>query len=139
MKILDKSNYFKGLLLLAGKDNIIDNKEEELLKQVGQTLGFEQKFYEDAIRYILENEFISKEPPKFSEKIIAECFILDGIKLALVDKNLSPDEIEWLKDVATINDIDKGWLNSELRSFVVKGEHKKKSDLLHVNRLQKSA
>ena len=116
MTILDKSNYFKGLLILAGKDNYIDTQEVKILKQIGQTLGFERKFYEDAIQYILENEFISKEPPKFSTQKTAEYFIKDGIKLALADMDINPTEIEWLKDVAVKNNISLEWLNNELKN-----------------------
>ena len=66
MTILDKSNYFKGLILLARKDNIIAKQERELLQSVGKSLGFEENFCNDSINYILENEYVSKDPPKFS-------------------------------------------------------------------------
>ncbi len=139
MTILDKSNYFKGLLLLARKDNVIAQQERELLLQVGRSLGFEERFCHEAINYILDNEYISNEPPVFSNGEVAESFIRDGIRLALSDENLSPYEIEWLQAVADKNSLSSEWLNGELRKYVTTGGEEYNSPSLELNSLLQTA
>lgn len=114
MQILDKSNYFKGLLLLIKKDNQMNEDERELLKKIGKVLGFEKKFYENAIREILNNQFITQDPPKFSDKKIAECFIKDGVRLAKLDTILHQREIEWLERICLENNLTKDWFREVL-------------------------
>lgn len=114
MQILDKSNYFKGLLLLIKKDNQMNEDERELLKKIGKVLGFEKKFYENAIREILNNQFITQDPPKFSDKKIAECFIKDGVRLAKLDTILHQREIEWLERICVENNLTKDWFREVL-------------------------
>ena len=55
--VLDGSNYFKGLLLLIRKDRKITQAEIELMKRVGNTLGFEKTFCDNAISEILGNRY----------------------------------------------------------------------------------
>ncbi len=139
MTILDKSNYFKGLLLLARKDNIIAKQEKELLLQVGKSLSFEENFCHEAINYILDNEYISNEPPVFSSVEVAQSFIRDGIRLALSDENLSPYEIEWLQAVAEKNSLSSEWLNDELRKYITDEQEDYDSPALELNSLLQSA
>ena len=114
----DRSNYFKGLLLLVGKDYVISKEERSLLKSIGKTLGFENKFIEDSIANLLENQYIIDEPPEFSNKEIAKIFIKDGIKLAISDKELHPFELEWLKEAAKVNHLTTQWFSAQLESII---------------------
>lgn len=116
MQIIDKSNYFKGLLLLVIKDKKVNNEESNLLKKVAKMLGFEKKFYENAIKEILNNEFISQDPPVFSDKKIAECFVIDGLKLAKIDKDLHKSEVEWLEKICKENKIEIDWFRELLKN-----------------------
>jgi hypothetical protein len=116
--ILDNSNYFKGLLLLARKDNEVNCKEKEALMAIGKKLGFDKKFCSNAIKEILVNEYIIDKPPKFSKKEIAEKFIKDGIKFALVDNNLHSFELEWLKQVANKNELKTNIIDETLKQYI---------------------
>ena len=105
MKILDRSNYFRGLLLLAKKDNEIPETERNLVISAGKGLGFDKSFCEEAIDDILINEYISDEPPVFSSKDLALSFIRDSLKIAISDNNLDPNELKWIKSCAIVNNI----------------------------------
>ena len=94
--ILDKSLYLRGLLLLVSKDKVITESEKMYVMEAGKSLGFEKKFCENAVGEILENEFISDIPPKFSSREIAEYFINDGLTIALSDFDLHAEELDWL-------------------------------------------
>lgn len=117
LSLLDRSNYFKGLLLLIGKDQKITEPENNLIKKLGKVLGFEKYFVEEAIQGLFENEYIQKDPPKFSNLIFAEAFLKDGIKLALADNDLAAEEYEWLSLVAANNNIDNQWLESQFKAI----------------------
>lgn len=105
--LLDKSNYLKGLLIIARKDNQLAESEKNILKSMAEKLGFASDFYEETIKNLLVNEHISDEPIKFSNEKIASSFILDGLKLAYSDKNIHDAEIFWLKATAAINSLDE--------------------------------
>ena len=116
--IKDKSTYLKGLLLLIAKDSKIDAEEEKLVLKIGKLLGFEKKFCQTAINEILINEFIDDTPPEFSNKNFAQCFIIDGIKLAFADGNFHPNEINYLRQTAIKNDFEEEWFKNNLTNFV---------------------
>ena len=116
LSFLDKSNYYRGLLVLAAKDRIVDRRERELMLRWGKILDFEQRFCEAAIDDLLDNAYISHEPVIFSEREIAECFLHDAIRLALVDENLHPQELTWLESVAQANGLTQEWLDAEIQS-----------------------
>ncbi|MFA8342625.1 MAG: hypothetical protein ACEPO8_06580 [Rhodothermaceae bacterium] len=115
---LDRSNYFKGLLLLVGKDQKVSEAEKDMIFTVGKTLGFEKSFFEGAVKDLLENEYIDQNPPVFSQKSYAEAFLRDGIKLAFVDNDLDGQEFDWLHSVAEKNGIPNEWLKAEFHSFI---------------------
>lgn len=119
LTLQDKSNYLKGLLILIGKDKIITDEEKIHLLKISRILGFDQKFCEDAINELLENEYIIEEPPLFSNNEIAKAFIKDGIKLAFADKELHLYELNWLKSVSDRNNIEPGWGMKEFENFKV--------------------
>jgi hypothetical protein len=114
---LDKSSYLKGLLIVAKKDERLTDFEKKFLKNIASKLGFASDFYESTIRSLLSNKYIPEYPIKFSERMIAESFILDGIKLALKDDNLSKKELEWLKQTASENELDEDWFNNKVKKL----------------------
>ena len=114
----DKGNYFRGLLILIGKDNIILEEEKQKVLEIGNRLGFDPKFCIDAVNEFLENKFINSEPPRFSSKIIAKSFLEEAINLSLIDYNVHIEELEWLQNVAETNDVNKEWLNSKIQQQV---------------------
>lgn len=112
---LDKSSYLKGLLIVAKKDERLTDFEKKFLKSIASKLGFASDFYESTIRSLLSNKYIPENPIKFSEKMIAESFITDGIKLALKDNKLSDKELEWLKLTASENQLDDDWFANHVK------------------------
>lgn len=116
ISVLDASNYFKGLLLLIGKDRKISDPEIALVQRIGRAFGFEKVFCDNAIRDILENKFILDVPPEFSTRELAKKFIKDGLILAASDNEIHPSEEEWLLSVAEKNGLDTQWFSKERQS-----------------------
>ncbi len=112
---LDRSTYYRGLLVLSGRDRVIDVRERELMLLLGKMLDFDRRFCEAAIDNLLDNKYITDEPVTFSNREIAECFLRDAIRLALVDGQVQPPEMVWLQAVATANGFSREWLDAEVR------------------------
>lgn len=106
--VKDGSNYFRGLLLLIGKDHQITQGEHALMMRIGRLLGFEAEFCDTSIRDILDNPHINDEPPRFSTGELAEKFLRDGLVLAGADAEIHAAEVEWLRAVADANGLDAG-------------------------------
>ncbi len=111
--VREGSEYFRGLLLLISKDRRISEPEIVLMKRIGKALGLERNFCDNAIREILENDFILNEPFEFSTKELAKKFIKDGLMLAGSDNDIHAFEEEWLKSTAEKNDLDVEWFLRE--------------------------
>jgi len=114
----ERSKYFKGLLLLIKKDAVIQEAEQKLIQKVGKILSFEKDFIQSSIDNLLENQYLIEDIPKFSSKVIAESFLLDGLKLSFSDNDFSPEEIEYLTEVAKQNGLDSEWFSSMLKSYL---------------------
>ena len=134
ISVIDRSNYFRGLLLLISIDHKISEPEIVLMKRIGKTLGFEKDFCNQAIHEILENKFILKEPPKFSNSELAKKFIKDGLFLASSDNENHPNEEIWLESIAVKNDIDMDWFLQEIKNAAsrkgIPEEHLEIDDLI---------
>ncbi len=135
INLIDRSNYFKGLLLLIGKDKLIVPEEKELLLKIGSILDFEKDFIVESINDLLLNEYIIDEPPKFSSTDITKIFIRDGIKLAFADKELHQHELQWLKTVAEKNGIENSWCVDEVNSYMQNKIEEVTANSLEVNKL----
>lgn len=117
ISVVDASNYFKGLLLLIRKDRQVSEAEIAIMCRVGKLLGFEKEFCQNAIRDILENDFIEDSPPVFSSKELAMKFIKDGLTIAFSDHDeCHPAEEAWLWSVVAVNDVDEFWYQQEYRN-----------------------
>ena len=117
MALLDRSLYYKGLLLLAGRDRIIDPRERELMLRFGKILDFEKRFCEAAIDNLLNNRHLTAEPVVFSNPAIAECFLRDALRLAFGDEELHPKELTWLKAIVHANGLTDKWLDAEVQGY----------------------
>ena len=137
LTMLDRSTYFKGLLLLIKADNLVTEGENELMTKIGQTLGFEKSFIERAISELIENEFLTNDIPIFSHKSIAESFILDGLKVAFSDDEFSAEELEHLTNIATQNGIDKEWLMLLIAKYLKHSDTLNTNEFLFVNKYLK--
>jgi len=116
----EKGDYFRGLLILIGKDNNINQHERNSILEIGERLGFENKFCNEAVENFLENKYIDLGPPKFSSDTVARKFLDDAIDLSLVDNDVHTEELEWLQNVAKKNNISKNWLDNRLKASLVK-------------------
>jgi hypothetical protein len=122
LSLLNKSNYYKGLLVLLRRDRIIDAREKDLLLQLGKVLDFDRRFCEATIDELLSNTHITREPVIFSDEQIKECFFRDAIRLALIDGYLHPMELRWLRTVAHANNQSNQWLDAIIRESEAKKE-----------------
>ena len=103
ISLLDRSLYYKGLLLLIRQDHKIHDEEKKIMLDIGKMLGFDPKFCSKTIEKILNNHHITDSPPVFSTPDIARCFISDGLSVSASDGQIHEAEIQWLKAVAEHN------------------------------------
>jgi hypothetical protein len=107
--VQDASNYFKGLLILIGRDKEISEQERELMMHVGKALGFEKEFCKTAIQEVLENTYLVDCMPEFSLQKIAEMFVLDGLAIAASDGLVHELEEKWLRSIAEKYALPESW------------------------------
>jgi len=116
MSLMDRSMYYKGLMLLIRKDREIHDEERRIMMVIGKALSFDAKFCENAIKEILTNKHVIDTPPCFSNPAIARCFVKDGLKIALVDNETHKTELAWLKAVADENGLDDSWYKASVET-----------------------
>lgn len=114
MSLMDRSQYYKGLMLLIRKDREIHEEEKKIMMAIGETLSFDADFCEDAIKEILTNRYVIDIPPRFSNPAIARCFIKDGLRVSLIDHETHETELAWLKAVADENGLDDSWYKASV-------------------------
>jgi hypothetical protein len=114
---IDRSNYLKGMLITARKDNQLNETEISIIKKFAKRLGFSSDFYEETISHLLENKYITEEPIKFSSQDIAKSFIEDGLKLALSDDKIGNAEINWLKVTANANGVEEELVDKKMKEI----------------------
>lgn len=115
---IDRSNYFRGLLFLISIDGKEINKNKKLLYSLASVLGFNHYFIDQEIKDFIETNEVNITPPKFSNHILAEAFLKDGIKIAFIDKALHISELNWLVTFTQINQLSKQWFFLELENFL---------------------
>ncbi len=116
--LIDKSNYFRGLLVLIKKNKTVTESASRKVKRIATVLDFNQEYVDISLKNLLENMNIVEEPPMFSDFLIAESFIKDGIHLALSDGILNLLQIQWLANTAQKNNLSKQWFFVELEEFI---------------------
>lgn len=109
--VQDKSLYLRGLLVVARQDNKLHIKEKEFIRRIAQDFGFSKDFYEEILRDLLSNKYLSLEPIIFSSTSVAEKFLHDGMKLANSDRDLHENEIKWLSQVAEANGLADAFIS----------------------------
>lgn len=129
---IDKSNYLKGLLIVAKKDNRLADSEKNILKDFAMRLGFASDFYDETIRNLLTNRYITEGMIKFSNTVIAESFVTDGLNLAFSDNQAKQEEISWLKEIAAHNGLTEDWFTNKLAAFTKPGSPVKEFALFSI-------
>ncbi|HLG32086.1 MAG TPA: hypothetical protein VI362_03530 [Ignavibacteriaceae bacterium] len=117
---IDRSNYLKGLLITAKKNQQLTEKEKEIIRKFSNRLGFSQDFFEEVINNLLINKYINEDPIKFSNIRIAISFIEDALRLTLADEIFSESEIQWLRETGKINSIAPEWIDKKLKTLKLK-------------------
>lgn len=115
LTLLDKSNYLKGLLVVAKKDKQLTESEKNIIRKIANKLGFATEFYEETLKNLIENKYIVEDPIKFSSVLVADSFLSDGLKLVLSDINDHSEEMSWLRSTAEINGIDTKNFNDKIK------------------------
>ncbi len=123
LTLIDKSNYLKGLLIVAKKDNQLTEPEKKIIRNIALKLGFATDFYEDTLRDLLGNKYIVENPIKFSSRKIAESFVSDGLRLAFSDEMVSEKELDWLKATALENEIETEWFDNKIKNYRESKDH----------------
>ena len=118
LPLLERSTYYRGLLVLIGKDRIVDPRERELMIRIGGLLDFDTRFCEAAIESLLNNPHLTAEPMTFSLRRTVECFLRDGLRVALCDGEIHAREQAWLKTVAEANGLPGEWLDAEIQQIL---------------------
>jgi hypothetical protein len=116
----ERGAYYRGLLVLIRRDRNISDRERELMLQLGKKLDFDKRFCESAINDILKNPYIKDKPMLFSDRQTAEAFVNDAILVSLVDEEIHPREMTWIKEVAAVNKIEEEWLSLQLKEWKFK-------------------
>lgn len=109
ISLLDRSLYYKGLMILISKDRKIHDEEKNMMLRIGEMLGFDPKFCAKTMDEILDNHHIVDSPPLFSETDIALCFLRDGLRVSASDGQIHEAEIQWLESIAESNGISNLW------------------------------
>jgi hypothetical protein len=115
LSLLNRSNYYKGLLVLLRRDRFVDSRESHLMLQIGAVLDFDRRFCEATINDLLSNKHVTREPIIFSDERLRKCFFRDALRLALVDGHLHLRELSWLRTVARANHQSNQWLDALIR------------------------
>lgn len=101
----DRSEFLRGFLILIRQNKTISTYEKNMAMVIGMYFGFDEEFCEDSIDSILENEYISEEPPRFTNVSIAEYFITESLSILKQIHLLTAEEINWLKKTAEANQV----------------------------------
>jgi len=131
LSLMDRSFYFKGLLILSKIDKMVSYEEKEILKIVGENLGFNREFCETTVNEVIQNQHIKNEPLKFSNPQVAGMFLRDAIKLAFSDFNLDAKEYDWLLECAKVNNIPESRVNEQITA-VLKSKDEQNDEQLDV-------
>ncbi|KAF0159965.1 MAG: hypothetical protein FD159_139 [Syntrophaceae bacterium] len=110
ISLLDRSLYYKSLMILIRKDRQIHDEEKKLMLSIGKMLGFDLKFCTKTMEELLDNNHIVDALPRFSGTDIALCFIRDGLRMSASDGQIHEAEVKWLESVAESNGLRHLWI-----------------------------
>ncbi|KAB2907359.1 MAG: TerB family tellurite resistance protein [Ignavibacteriales bacterium] len=121
---IDKGNYLKGMMIVARLDNKLMDREKEIIRDIANRLGFSRDFYEEVLKNLMINEHIKNTPITFSSPVITRVFLREALKLAYIDSDLAPEELDWLQKTAEVNNINA----KEFEAFVAEFIEKQKDE-----------
>lgn len=101
----DRSEFLRGFLILIKQDKNVSEYERKMTMVIGKYFGFEEEFCKESINSILENEYVSDEPPLFSDNKIAEYFVTESFNILNQIHRLTDKELNWLWKTAEANQL----------------------------------
>jgi len=113
--VKDRGKYLRGLLIMAKMDEVVSEMDRTIIINTAKHLGYAPDFYEGILNTLMRNEYIGNDPIIFDSTNLAKHFLIDAINLAGANKNLSNNEINWLKSTASMNLVDRNWFEERLR------------------------
>jgi len=113
--VKDRGKYLRGLLIMAKMDLVVSEMDRTIIINTAKHLGYAPDFYEGILNTLMKNEYIGNEPIIFDSANLAKHFLVDAINLAGAKRDLSSEEINWLKSTASVNLVDRNWFEERLR------------------------
>lgn len=114
LDLRERSEYFRGLLLVMAADGELDIRERELIKKNVSAFDFSPEYIDESIDSILKNRHVSQVPPKFSRPEHSRRFLADALDIAFADGILDETEEKWLRATADLNQIPAEWLEEQI-------------------------
>ena len=111
----DRGKYLRGLLIMVKMDKVISEIDRTIIISTAKHLGYAPDFYEGILSTLMINEHIGSEPIMFDSANLAKHFLIDALNLAGTNKNLSNEKLNWLKNTASMNLVDRNWIEERLR------------------------
>jgi hypothetical protein len=111
----DRGKYLRGLLIMVKMDKVISEMDRTIIIGTAKHLGYAPDFYEGILSTLMINEYIGSKPIMFDSTNLAKHFLIDAINLAGTNKNLTNEKLNWLKNTASMNLVDRNWFEERLR------------------------
>lgn len=116
ISLKDRGEFLRGFLVLVKKNKDISEFDKNMTLVVGKYFGFAEDFCKEALKNLMENEYISEEPPKFSNPCIAEYFLIETYRIVKQLHPLEHNEEQWFIATAERNLVNHALI--KMRSVV---------------------
>ncbi len=114
LSLRERSEFFRGLLLVMAADGELHGAEQELIKHAISPFDFSAEFVEESIESILKNRHVSQVPPRFESQANARLFLRAALDIAFADGVLDESEEKWLRATADLNGLPAEWLEEQI-------------------------
>lgn len=114
LSLRERSEFFRGLLLVMAADGELHVAEQELIKHAISPFDFSAEFVEESIESVLKNRHISQVPPRFESQANARLFLSAALDVAFADGVLDETEEKWLRATADLNGLPAEWLEEQI-------------------------
>lgn len=114
LSLRERSEFFRGLLLIMAADGELHGAERELIKHAISPFDFSGEFVEESIESILKNKHVSQVPPRFESQMHARLFLRAALDIAFADGVLDESEEKWLRATTELNGLPAEWLEEQI-------------------------
>lgn len=120
LDLKDRSNYLKGMLILAKKKKNVGTTSEISIRHIIKILDFNKEVINGSIKAIMINKYLTEDPLEFSNYNIAKSFLKNCIHIAFSDGSLNFNQVEWMVSAAKKNNLSKQWIFLEIEEYFQK-------------------